>query len=344
MQVYNVQPHNNPTFSADLRIHDFDKILQGKGKFAHKSKDYGVRFFSAKELSEARKLFKEKTKDITGTLQLHVFNERFTTGDDYSEAKLIKYSPKPYSNKMGISVLNTLPPNEYVLYDGYIYQRADKPTFNRAKEVRKAYDMQAAIKEGAAEAEKHRLGEDSELVQKLHKLEKQSPVPYEEIREVSKQIFEEEQKSAEEAFKESLKSVKMRKITTVNQFVNRLVEVAKIMDKRGKRIDELWQLRGQVVKLQAKIAKEGNSEKINKQIENLEQKIDKIKFQTMVSDELAVGNICGSERVVDRDIPFFTINKINGYQAWGDYTYQDVIDFQSKAKGKNLDLVLTKEK
>lgn len=331
MQIYNIQSNTTPSFKAKLRITDPDKILRGCGKYAEKAKT--VHFFSTKELSEARKLFEEKTKDIEGTLSLKIFGDNYRTGWDYSKIELIRSSSAHIHDNIPVSVLNCAPPNTKVRAGNYMYNTADNPTFNNANELRKEYNERKALME--YERNRPKLSDESELGQKLNNLIKmQLTNPSKdlslEIYKVSSQKVKEEMKLEEE-----LNPIQIgRKPKTVKTFVDGLVKMLKIMDKRDKKIKDLLWLRDEVVVLQAlkekKVINEQGKEKI---IAKLEQKIDKLKFQLTVSDNIAVGKIFGTDVSIDDYIPRVDREDFGiVYSKWGDYSYEDVKKFQSKNK------------
>lgn len=239
MRVQSIQ-NNSPDFNANLKIIDRFGILKGKGENA--SKNIYARFFSSKELTEARKIFKEKTKDIKGDLYISVHTESYR-GEDISKIKLKQYPPKTYENSVPVSILDCTAPNKTVVFDNDVYNIADKPTFNRANELKQDYDKirQSALR--TYEEKRPKLNEDSELSQQLDKLCKQKldelaqgKTPGEnldlEIHKVLKQISDEEIRLEEELYKPVLG----RKPKNLKQFINGLVKILKILDRKGKNI------------------------------------------------------------------------------------------------------------
>lgn len=340
MQIYNVQSNTNPAFKAKLKITDPDKILRGCGKYAEKAKT--VHFFSSKELSEAKKLFEERTKNIKGTLSLRTFGDNYKTGWDYSRIELKRPSSAHIHDSIPVSVLNCAPPNARVRAGNYMYNTADKPTFNTAHELRKEYDEHKALLE--YERKRPKLSNDSELVQKFDNLVKMQMTNSSndlslEIFKVGSQIVDEEMK-----LEEKLNPVPIgRNPKTVKTFVDGLVKMLKIMDKREKKMNDLLWLRDKTVALKAlkekKVINEQgkeiilNNKEIEKSIAKLEQKIDKLKFQLTVSDNITVGKIFGTDISIDDYIPKVDRNEFGiYYRKWGDYTYEDVKNFQSKNK------------
>lgn len=332
MQINKVQSNINPSFNAKLKIYDPYKIYSGQGNYAERAKC--VHFFSSKELSEVKKLFAEKTKGIKGELFLSTYDCSNTTGWDFSHIELNRASSKyDIYDSIPISILNCAPPNTKVRHGDYKYNVADKPTFNRALELREEYNERQALLEYTKN--KPRLSDDSELVQRFNKLIKmQEADPNNmtlgaEIYKVNCQIVDAEVQLAKKLNPTPIG----RKPKTVQTLVTGLVKILKIMDKRDKRINELLQLRDQVVMLQEKIETEGNSKQIERKLAKLEQKIDKIKFQLTVLDNIAVGKIFGTGLSTRDYIPDVARKDIGLYpRKWGDYSYEDVKNFKASSK------------